>query len=88
MDVQGRKGPSKILRKPVRQATLYEQRREPKPEPKAGPEPAAGEKVVPHEMKLEPIKDKPSYDRFLKTISLRIYHEFETSLRGEGVERP
>jgi hypothetical protein len=39
-------------------------------------------------MKLEPITDKGSYDRFLKTIALRIYHEFETSLRDEGVERP
>lgn len=80
----GRKGPSKILKKSGKQSTLHETRQQTAREP----EPQSGRQVTPHEMKLEPITDKPSYDRFLKTIALRIYHEFETSLRGEGVERP
>jgi hypothetical protein len=82
--VSGRKGPSKISKKPAKQSTLQE----PKLSPVKKPEPPVSEQVAPHEMKLEPITDRPSYDRFLKTIALRVYHEFETSLRDEGVERP
>ncbi len=84
MDVHGRKGPSKISKKPCRQSTLQE----PKQEPRRVTEPPANEQIVPHEMKLEPITDKRSYDLFIKTIALRIYNEFETSLRNEGVSRP
>jgi hypothetical protein len=82
--VNGRKGPSKISRKPARQSTLQQ----PKLNPLKRPEPPASEQVAPHEMKLEPITDRTSYDRFLKTIALRVYREFETSLRDEGVLRP
>ncbi len=79
-----RKGPSKISKKPCRQSTLQE----PKQEPRRVAEPPVNEQIAPREMKLDPIEDRQSYDRFIKTISLRIYHEFETSLRNEGVERP
>jgi hypothetical protein len=82
--VHGRKGPSKISKKPAKQSTLQE----PKLNPLKRPEQPVSEQVAPHEMKLEPITDRTSYDRFLKTIALRVYHEFETSLRDEGVERP
>ncbi len=82
--VQGRKGPSKILKKQGKQSTLQE----PRQAQAERPSPQAGEQVAPHEMKLEPITDKRSYDLFLKTIGLRVYHEFETSLRNEGIERP
>jgi hypothetical protein len=82
MDVHGRKGPSKISKKQSRQSVLQEPRREPEPKTQAS------EQIAPHEMKLEPIVDRRSYDRFLKTIALRIYHEFENSLKAEGVERP
>ncbi|OPY26965.1 MAG: hypothetical protein A4E28_02239 [Methanocella sp. PtaU1.Bin125] len=83
--MHGRKGPSKIAKKTGKQSTLQEPVRE---EPLRTPEPQASEQMAPHEMKLEPIKDKRSYDLFIKTIALRIYHEFETALRTEGVERP
>ena len=83
--MRGSKGPSKILKK-AKQSTLQEPGHEQRHEQRH--ESAAGAQIVPHEMKLEPIKDKHSYDRFMKTISLRIYHDFETSLREEGVERP
>jgi hypothetical protein len=82
--VSGRKGPSKISKKPAKQSTLQE----PKLNPVKRHEPPVCEQVAPHEIKLDPITDRPSYDRFLKTIALRVYHEFETSLRDEGVERP
>jgi hypothetical protein len=90
MDVHGRKGPSKILKKSGKQSTLQE------PvhvshhtrETTIDRQPPVNEQVAPHEMKLEPITDIRSYDSFLKTISLRIYHEFEMSLLSEGVERP
>ena len=82
--VHARKGPSKILKKSGKQSTLQEPRSQ-----QARPqEPPVSEQVAPHEMKLEPITDKLSYDRFLKTIGLRIYNEFDTSLRGDGMERP
>jgi hypothetical protein len=84
MDVHGRKGPSKISKKPCKQSTLQE----PNQEPRRVAEPPVNEQIAPREMKLDPIEDRQSYDRFIKTISLRIYHEFETSLRNEGVERP
>jgi hypothetical protein len=82
--VNGRKGPSKISKKPAKQSTLQE----PKLNPVRRQEPPVSEQVAPHEMKLEPITDRTSYDRFLKTIALRVYHEFETSLLDEGVARP
>lgn len=40
------------------------------------------------EASLSPIADRKSYDRFIKTISLRIYTEFEKTLRDAGVARP
>jgi len=40
------------------------------------------------EASLSPIIDRKSYDRFIKTISLRIYTEFEKTLRDAGVTRP
>ena len=40
------------------------------------------------EANLSPIVDRKSYDRFIKTISLRIYGEFEKTLRDAGVARP
>jgi hypothetical protein len=88
--VHGRKGPSKILKKSGKQSTLQEpvQGSRHAGETKVNRQPPANEQVTPHEMKLEPITDRRSYDAFLKTISLRIYHEFETSLREEGMERP
>jgi hypothetical protein len=90
MDVHGRKGPSKILKKSGKQSTLHEPSPVSRPakEKTVGSQPPAEEQLAPLEMKLEPITDKRSYDTFLKTIALRVYHEFETSLRGEGVERP
>jgi hypothetical protein len=82
--VSGRKGPSKISKKPAKQSTLQE----PVKQKAREQEPPVNEQVAPHEMKLEPITDRASYDRFLKTIALRVYHEFETSLRNEGAVRP
>jgi hypothetical protein len=40
------------------------------------------------ETNLSPIVDKKTYDKFVKTISLRIYTEFEKTLRDAGVARP
>ncbi len=37
---------------------------------------------------LSPIVDKKSYDHFIKTVSLRIYVEFEQTLKGAGIEKP
>jgi len=63
-----------------------------KPAPKQAP--LFGQKAEEH---LEPAKpdenlslivDKRSYDRFIKVISLRIYTEFERTLREAGTERP
>jgi hypothetical protein len=88
--VHGRKGPSKILKKSGKQSTLQEPvhvSRHAK-ETTENRQPPTSEQVAPHEMKLEPITDRRSYDAFIKTIALRVYHEFETSLVGEGVERP
>jgi hypothetical protein len=63
-----------------------------KPAPKQAP--LFGQKPEEH---LEPahpdenltlIIDKKSYDRFIKVISLRVYTEFERTLRETGVHRP
>jgi len=63
-----------------------------KPAPKQAP--LFGEKPEEH---LEPahpdenltlIVDKKSYDRFIKVISLRVYTEFERTLRDTGAKRP
>ena len=88
--MHGRKGPSKILKKSGKQSTLQGPVPVSRPakEKTVGSQPPAEEQLAPLEMKLEPITDKRSYDTFLKTIALRVYHEFETSLRDEGVERP
>jgi hypothetical protein len=83
MDVHGRKGPSKIAKKPARQATLQDRQPEIMHDP-AGQD----EQLAPHEMKLEPIMDKRSYDHFIRAISLRIYIEFERTICGEGGARP
>lgn len=40
------------------------------------------------ESSLAPIIDKRSYDHFIKTISLRVYVEFEKTLKDNGVEKP
>ena len=37
---------------------------------------------------LSPIVDKRSYDHFIKAISLRIYVDFEKTLKGAGAEKP
>jgi hypothetical protein len=37
---------------------------------------------------LSPIIDKKSYDRFIKIISLRVYAEFEKTLKDAGLEKP
>ncbi len=42
----------------------------------------------PVDVDLSPIVDKKSYDRFIKAVSLRIYVDFEKTLKGAGVERP
>lgn len=63
-----------------------------KPAPKQAP--LFGQKPEEH---LEPahpdenltlIIDKKSYDRFIKVISLRVYTEFERTLRETGINRP
>lgn len=40
------------------------------------------------EESLSPIVDKKSYDRFIKIIALRVYSEFEKTLRDAGLEKP
>lgn len=63
-----------------------------KPAPKQAP--LFGQKPEQH---LEPahpdenlslIVDKKSYDRFIKVISLRVYTEFERTLKDTGIQRP
>ena len=84
--MQGSKRSSRAAKKPCRQATLQD--RAPSPTgPKLETEPPR-EQLVPHEMKLEPIVDKRSYDAFIRTIALRMYGEFEKALAGESIERP
>jgi hypothetical protein len=58
------------------QAPLFGQK------PEEHPEPAR------IDMSLSPITDKKSYDQFIKVISLRIYVEFEKSLKEAGIEKP
>src|SRR5208337_272342 len=50
----------------------------------------AAEQIEPlqADLSLSPIVDKKSYDRFLKVISLRVYTEFEKTLKDAGVPRP
>lgn len=81
--MHGSKGPSKISKKPAKQATLQDRPREAKHD-----QVRESEQVAPHEMKLEPIVDKRTYDNFIRAIAQRIYTEFERSLSGEGVLRP
>ncbi len=40
------------------------------------------------EQDLSPIIDRKSYDKFIKAISLRVYLEFDKTMREEGVPRP
>nr|WP_148266653.1 hypothetical protein [Methanocella arvoryzae] len=49
---------------------------------------SGSESLAHYEFKLEPIVDKKTYDSFLKAIALRIYSEFERTLKGEGIDRP
>ncbi len=60
--------------------------------PSARKAPAFGQKpeehLEPADEGLSPIVDKKSYDRFIKTVSLRIYVDFEKTLKGAGIEKP
>jgi hypothetical protein len=53
---------------------------------------AFGQKTEEHlgtvDTNLSPIVDKKSYDLFIKSISFRIYLDFEKTLRGTGIEKP
>jgi hypothetical protein len=40
------------------------------------------------ESSLSPIADKKSYDQFLKIIALRIYRDFEKTMKEANVEKP
>src|SRR5271157_1361660 len=40
------------------------------------------------DLSLAPIVDKRSYDRFIKIISLRVYTEFEKTMKDAGILRP
>jgi hypothetical protein len=46
------------------------------------------QEVATYEMSLSPIIDKKSYDGFIRTISMRVYSEFDKNLRGMGITRP
>jgi len=46
------------------------------------------EQLACYEMKLEPIIDKTTYDNFLKAIAMRVYIDFEKTLKDEGIDRP
>jgi hypothetical protein len=50
----------------------------------------AGEQIEPAQVEqdLSPIIDRKTYDKFIKAISLRVYLEFEKTMREEGVQRP
>lgn len=55
--------------------------------------PAADKKTGEHpepvaDLSLSPIVDKRTYDRFIKVISLRIYSEFEKTMKTAGIEKP
>lgn len=60
--------------------------------PHVGQAPAFGqtpeEHIGPVDSSLSPIVDKKTYDQFIKAISLRIYVEFEKTLKGAGIEKP
>ncbi len=53
---------------------------------------AFGQKTEEHpgivDTSLSPIVDKKSYDRFIKSVSFRIYLDFEKTLKGAGIEKP
>ncbi|MCD1295612.1 hypothetical protein CUJ83_11440 [Methanocella sp. CWC-04] len=66
-----------------KQASLFEPVRKEKTAPEK-----ENTQVKPFEMELSPIIDKKSYDNFIKVISLRIYSDFERSLKSEGIEKP
>jgi hypothetical protein len=72
---------TKHLKKPDKQTVLQYQ------EP-AMPNNSGTEQLAQYEMKLEPIVDKKTYDSFLKAIAMRVYTEFDKSLKGEGIARP
>ena len=46
------------------------------------------EHLGPVDSSLSPIVDKKSYDQFIKAVSLRIYVDFEKTLKEAGAERP
>jgi len=46
------------------------------------------EQLACYEMKLEPIVDKTTYDTFLKAIAMRVYIDFEKTLKDEGIDQP
>lgn len=75
-----RKSHGKTLKKPGKQTVLQIQ-----PPVKNN---SGTEQLAQYEMKLEPISDKKSYENFVKITSMKIYREFEKSLRNEGVDRP
>lgn len=61
---------------PTKQAPLFEQK--------------TSEQIEPAhiEQNLSPIIDRKSYDKFIKTISLRVYCEFEKTMNEAGVQKP
>ena len=72
---------TKNLKKPGQQTVLQYQ------EPVL-PNNSGTEQLAQYEMKLEPIVDKKTYDNFLKVIAMRVYTEFDTALKSEGIIRP
>ncbi len=59
-----------------------------KPSREKAPDQKPEERLGPVDSSLSPIVDKKSYDQFIKAVSLRIYVDFENTLKGAGVEKP
>lgn len=57
-------------------------------EPLFGPKREERLEPIHVETSLSPIVDKRSYDHFIKVISLRIYVEFEKTMKDAGLEKP
>ncbi len=61
--------------------------------PLAKPAPLSDKKTGEHpepvaDLSLSPIVDKRTYDRFIKVIALRVYSEFEKTMKSAGIEKP
>lgn len=70
-------------KKSGRQASLCEDA-----PPKKDPCQETKEAVAQHEINFSPITDRKSYDSFIKNISIKIYTDFDNTLRSGGIERP